>query len=130
MFTLYLLNVIISHFCGAIFYSSFACFGYAVQLCMKQQMCLCCPKGIYVTRITPGGPADAAGLMMGDKIMQVCSEMDLCPKSTRWHYAYTTVSGASDECSHSPAVNLHGPDLSLRKLLQLFSKKILFLPAR
>nr|XP_020468710.1 tax1-binding protein 3 isoform X1 [Monopterus albus] len=28
-------------------------------------------KGIYVTRITPGGPADVAGLMMGDKIMQV-----------------------------------------------------------
>lgn len=28
-------------------------------------------KGIYVTRITPGGPADVAGLRMGDKIMQV-----------------------------------------------------------
>ncbi|XP_019936269.1 tax1-binding protein 3 [Paralichthys olivaceus] len=28
-------------------------------------------KGIYVTRISPGGPADKAGLMMGDKIMQV-----------------------------------------------------------
>ncbi|KAM9848360.1 tax1-binding protein 3 [Aulostomus maculatus] len=28
-------------------------------------------KGIYVTRITPGGPADVASLMMGDKIMQV-----------------------------------------------------------
>lgn len=28
-------------------------------------------KGIYVTRITPGGPADAADLKMGDKIMQV-----------------------------------------------------------
>ncbi|KAK5870231.1 hypothetical protein PBY51_024884 [Eleginops maclovinus] len=28
-------------------------------------------KGIYVTRITPGGPADAANLRMGDKIMQV-----------------------------------------------------------
>ncbi|XP_037626038.1 tax1-binding protein 3 [Sebastes umbrosus] len=28
-------------------------------------------KGIYVTRITPGGPADEAGLRMGDKIMQV-----------------------------------------------------------
>ncbi|KAA8589948.1 tax1-binding protein 3 [Sander lucioperca] len=28
-------------------------------------------KGIYVTRITPGGPADAAGLRMGDKLMQV-----------------------------------------------------------
>ncbi|KAM9357777.1 tax1-binding protein 3 [Symphorus nematophorus] len=28
-------------------------------------------KGIYVTRITPGGPADNAGLRMGDKIMQV-----------------------------------------------------------
>lgn len=28
-------------------------------------------KGIYVTRITPGGPAAVAGLMMGDKIMQV-----------------------------------------------------------
>ncbi|XP_034439761.1 tax1-binding protein 3 [Hippoglossus hippoglossus] len=28
-------------------------------------------KGIYVTRITPGGPADVSGLMMGDKIMQV-----------------------------------------------------------
>ncbi|XP_074491530.1 tax1-binding protein 3 [Sebastes fasciatus] len=28
-------------------------------------------KGIYVTRITPGGPADKAGLRMGDKIMQV-----------------------------------------------------------
>lgn len=28
-------------------------------------------KGIYVTRVTKGGPADVAGLMMGDKIMQV-----------------------------------------------------------
>ncbi|XP_036971324.1 tax1-binding protein 3 isoform X1 [Acanthopagrus latus] len=28
-------------------------------------------KGIYVTRITPGGPAHEAGLRMGDKIMQV-----------------------------------------------------------
>ncbi|KAM4629715.1 tax1-binding protein 3 [Polymixia lowei] len=28
-------------------------------------------KGIYVTRVTPGGPAEVAGLMMGDKIMQV-----------------------------------------------------------
>ncbi|KAJ7993136.1 hypothetical protein DPEC_G00269280 [Dallia pectoralis] len=28
-------------------------------------------KGIYVTRVTPGGPADIAGLMTGDKIMQV-----------------------------------------------------------
>ncbi|XP_014862746.1 PREDICTED: tax1-binding protein 3 [Poecilia mexicana] len=28
-------------------------------------------KGIYVTRITPGGPAEVAGLRIGDKIMQV-----------------------------------------------------------
>ncbi|XP_028299491.1 tax1-binding protein 3 [Gouania willdenowi] len=28
-------------------------------------------KGIYVTRISAGGPADVAGLRMGDKIMQV-----------------------------------------------------------
>lgn len=28
-------------------------------------------KGIYVTRISEGGPADEAGLRMGDKIMQV-----------------------------------------------------------
>ncbi|XP_070688145.1 tax1-binding protein 3 [Pempheris klunzingeri] len=28
-------------------------------------------KGIYVTRITPSGPAQDAGLRMGDKIMQV-----------------------------------------------------------
>ncbi|XP_076583078.1 tax1-binding protein 3 [Chaetodon auriga] len=28
-------------------------------------------KGIYVTRTTPGGPADEAGLRTGDKIMQV-----------------------------------------------------------
>ncbi|CAL8268960.1 unnamed protein product [Arctogadus glacialis] len=28
-------------------------------------------KGIYVTRVTPQGPAEKAGLMMGDKIMQV-----------------------------------------------------------
>lgn len=28
-------------------------------------------KGIYVTRITPGGPAEEAQLKMGDKIMQV-----------------------------------------------------------
>ncbi|XP_029286430.1 tax1-binding protein 3 [Cottoperca gobio] len=28
-------------------------------------------KGIYVTRITPGGPAEEADLRMGDKIMQV-----------------------------------------------------------
>ncbi|XP_017262374.1 tax1-binding protein 3 [Kryptolebias marmoratus] len=28
-------------------------------------------KGIYVTRISPGGPADVANLRMGDKIMQV-----------------------------------------------------------
>lgn len=34
----------------------------------------CFPKGIYVTRITPEGPAQEAGLRMGDKILQVCSE--------------------------------------------------------
>ncbi|XP_038563312.1 tax1-binding protein 3 [Micropterus salmoides] len=28
-------------------------------------------KGIYVTRITPGGPAEKADLRIGDKIMQV-----------------------------------------------------------
>ncbi|XP_041863234.1 tax1-binding protein 3 [Melanotaenia boesemani] len=28
-------------------------------------------KGIYVTRTSPGGPAEAAGLKVGDKIMQV-----------------------------------------------------------
>lgn len=28
-------------------------------------------KGIYVTRVTPGGPAEVAGLRVGDKIMQV-----------------------------------------------------------
>ncbi|XP_043946641.1 tax1-binding protein 3 [Protopterus annectens] len=28
-------------------------------------------KGIYVTRVTEGGPADVAGLRPGDKIMQV-----------------------------------------------------------
>ncbi|XP_039872352.1 tax1-binding protein 3-like [Simochromis diagramma] len=28
-------------------------------------------KGIYVTRISPKGPADLAGLKMGDKIMHV-----------------------------------------------------------
>ncbi|KAL4000383.1 hypothetical protein ACER0C_008154 [Sarotherodon galilaeus] len=28
-------------------------------------------KGIYVTRISPKGPADLAGLKIGDKIMQV-----------------------------------------------------------
>lgn len=32
------------------------------------------PQGIYVTRITPKGPADLAGLRMGDKILQVCNE--------------------------------------------------------
>ena len=30
------------------------------------------PQGIYVTRVTPQGPAEKAGLMMGDKIMQAC----------------------------------------------------------
>lgn len=29
-----------------------------------------------MTRITPGGPADEAGLKMGDKILQVRSEKD------------------------------------------------------
>ncbi|XP_076880541.1 tax1-binding protein 3 isoform X1 [Brachyhypopomus gauderio] len=28
-------------------------------------------KGIYVTRVSKGGPAEVAGLMTGDKIMQV-----------------------------------------------------------
>lgn len=28
-------------------------------------------KGIYVTRVSPGGPAEVAGLQIGDKIMQV-----------------------------------------------------------
>lgn len=29
------------------------------------------PQGIYVTRVTEGGPAEVAGLQIGDKIMQV-----------------------------------------------------------
>lgn len=33
--------------------------------------CLLFIQGIYVTRVTKGGPAEVAGLMMGDKIMQV-----------------------------------------------------------
>lgn len=37
-------------------------------------MCSCLLKGIYVTRVSPGGPADEAGLKEGDKIMQVCRE--------------------------------------------------------
>ncbi|XP_016143654.1 tax1-binding protein 3-like [Sinocyclocheilus grahami] len=28
-------------------------------------------KGIYVTRVSKGGPAEVAGLRMGDRIMQV-----------------------------------------------------------
>lgn len=28
-------------------------------------------QGIYVTRVTEGGPAEVAGLQIGDKIMQV-----------------------------------------------------------
>lgn len=35
---------------------------------------VCSSKGIYVTRVSPGGPADEAGLKEGDKIMQVCTE--------------------------------------------------------
>lgn len=37
-------------------------------------MCMCLLKGIYVTRVSLGGPADEAGLKEGDKIMQVCSK--------------------------------------------------------
>lgn len=51
-----------------------------------------------MTRITPGGPAHDAGLMMGDKIMQVCSEKELWSRSTRWHHVYsreTVRNGAS-----------------------------------
>lgn len=46
---------------------------------IKPRTCfsLCKPKGIYVTRITPKGPADQAGLMMGDKILQVCNEVNI-----------------------------------------------------
>ncbi|KAK2537407.1 Tax1bp3 [Columba guinea] len=32
-------------------------------------------KGIYVTRVTEGGPAEVAGLQIGDKIMQVNTKM-------------------------------------------------------
>ncbi|XP_047666366.1 tax1-binding protein 3 isoform X2 [Tachysurus fulvidraco] len=36
-------------------------------------------KGIYVTRVSKGGPAEVAGLMMGDKIMQrLLSSFCLC----------------------------------------------------
>ncbi|XP_077898806.1 tax1-binding protein 3 isoform X1 [Ictidomys tridecemlineatus] len=31
-------------------------------------------KGIYVTRVSEGGPAEIAGLQIGDKIMQVTSD--------------------------------------------------------
>lgn len=33
------------------------------------------PQGIYVTRVTEGGPAEVAGLQIGDKIMQVNSKI-------------------------------------------------------
>ncbi|XP_067421936.1 tax1-binding protein 3 isoform X1 [Emydura macquarii macquarii] len=33
-------------------------------------------KGIYVTRVTEGGPAEVAGLQVGDKIMQVNSKVN------------------------------------------------------
>lgn len=32
-------------------------------------------QGIYVTRVTEGGPAEVAGLQIGDKIMQVNTKM-------------------------------------------------------
>lgn len=41
------------------------------------------PKGIYVTRISSGGPADVAGLRMGDKIMQVSGDTCRCWSSDR-----------------------------------------------
>lgn len=67
-------------------------------------MCLCCLKGIYVTRITPGGPAHEAGLRMGDKIMQVCSEAAFRSRSTRWHHEYTRESDMS--CAHLLLIHL------------------------
>lgn len=39
-------------------------------MCVKA---VCGLQGIYVTRITPGGPAEDADLRIGDKIMQVGS---------------------------------------------------------
>lgn len=57
-----------------------------------------------MTRITPGGPAHEAGLRMGDKIMQVCSETAFHSRSTRWHHEYT---GESDmSCTHLLLINL------------------------
>lgn len=39
-------------------------------------------QGIYVTRVSEGGPAEIAGLQIGDKIMQVTSD----PKEERLRF--------------------------------------------
>lgn len=85
---------------------------------------MCCPKGIYVTRITPGGPADVAGLMAGDKIMQVCSE--IWWRATRWQCVYTAVSDRHCLlclCSCCYAVNKDGVK---QNGFTLYSNKVLF----
>lgn len=38
-------------------------------------------QGIYVTRVTEGGPAEIAGLQIGDKIMQVKPHSRFVPQS-------------------------------------------------
>lgn len=38
---------------------------------VNEWICLIFNQGIYVTRVSKGGPAEVAGLMVGDKIMQV-----------------------------------------------------------
>lgn len=42
-------------------------------------------QGIYVTRVTEGGPAEVAGLQIGDKIMQVNSKLRRVPIQYQVH---------------------------------------------
>uniref|UniRef100_A0A8D3ABP9 Tax1-binding protein 3 n=1 Tax=Scophthalmus maximus TaxID=52904 RepID=A0A8D3ABP9_SCOMX len=77
-------------------------------------------KGIYVTRISPGGPAEVSGLMMGDKIMQVCREVGLWSKSTRWHYVCASVSGGS--FASGALITFH-PTVNKRGINSVWGKK-------
>ena len=90
-------------------------------------MCLSYPKGIYVTRVSPGGPAEAADLKMGDKIMQVCrrNEVLLVERQIHKMAVWASLSVGRELCIRSSAQQAE----MFSKPLQKFEKTLL-LPLR
>lgn len=65
-------------------------------------------KGIYVTRVSEGGPAEIAGLQIGDKIMQI-------PEGEKLRWLYSLL-GPGERLGHDHGHTRPGPEAAHQTL--------------